>query len=217
VIIVGSERLEQWLLRSGLAISAVLLIRFAIDFSARMRWWLAAPFCLLVAAALLVGFTNVFGTKGAQSARGRLALAQTILLAAIPLGFIASSLDCTGLNVEGCSPFCTFIKVVWTPLLAVVCLSYFFMRKGWSLTVILAISFVPLVPHCICYNVGNQWWIQRIGVSPLCYGWGFFISIIAVAALRSGVHLWLSLAVCIAIISGATGFFISHHYYHFPW
>jgi hypothetical protein len=140
-----------------------------------------------------------------------------MLLAAIPLGFIASSLDCTGLNVEGCSPFCTFIKVVWTPLIAVVCLFYYFMGKGWSVTAIVAMSFVPLVPHCICYNVGNQWWIQRIGVSPLCYGWGFFISIIVVGALRSGVQLWLSLAICIAIISGATGFFISHHYYHFPW
>src|SRR5205807_7134318 len=105
---------------------SVLLIRFAIDFSAKMKWWLAAPFCLLVAAALLVGLANVFGTPVARSARVPLRFRATILLAAIPLGFIASSLDCTGLSVEGCSPFCTFIKVVWTPLLAVACLFYFF-------------------------------------------------------------------------------------------
>ena len=198
-------------------ISAVLLIRFAIDFSKEMKWWLASPFCLLVIAALAVGVTNVFGEGRPQVARGQRVKERTMLLAAIPLGFLASSLDCTGLSVQGCSPFCTFVKLVWIPLLAVVCVGYLFARKEAWLTAIAAMSLVPLVPHCICYNLGNAWWIDRIGGSPLCYGWGFMVSIIAVGALRKGARLGASLVVCFIVIAGSAGFFVSHHYFHFPW
>jgi len=200
-----------------LIISAALLIRFAIDFSKEMKWWLAAPFCLLVIAALAVGFTNVFSARTPQTAGGQRVKERTMLLAAIPLGFVASSLDCTGLSAQGCSPFCTFIKLVWIPLIAAGCVVYLFARKEAWLTAIAAMSFVPLVPHCVCYNLGNAWWIDRIGASPLCYGWGFVLSIIAVGALRSGAHLWRSLTVCFTIIAGAAAFFVSHHYFHFPW
>jgi hypothetical protein len=201
----------------GLVISGVLLIRFAIDFSKEMKWWLAAPFCLLVIVALAVGLTNVVGARRPQVASGQPVKERTILVAVIPLGFLASSLDCTGLSAQGCSPFCTFVKLVWIPSIAVVCVAYFFARKEAWLTALIAMSFVPLVPHCVCYNLGNGWWIDRIGGSPLCYGWGFVVSIIAVGALRSGAHLWSSLVVCFAIIAGAGGFFVSHHYSHYPW
>lgn len=216
----GTDKLQQWLLRLGLVISAVLLIRFAIDFSQGMKWWLAVPFCLLVIVALGVGIKNVFSAARSESVtahRPRRDVKQALLLAAIPLGFLASSLDCMGLSVEGCSPFCTFVKLAWIPLIAGFCAVYFFKGKYVWLTAIAAMSFVPLVPHCVCYNVGNAWWIDRIGASPLCYGWGFVVSIIAVGVLRKGAHLWPSLVVCFTIIAGATGFFVSHHYFQFPW
>lgn len=217
MIIVGSDGLQQWLLRVGLIISAVLLIRFAIDFAKEMKWWLAAPFWLLVIVALAAGVTNVFGEGRLQAARGQRVEERTVLLAAIPLGFLASSLDCTGLSAQGCSPFCTFVKLVWIPLIAVVCAVYFFAGKQVWLAAIAAMSFVPLVPHCVCYNVGNAWWIDRLGASPLCYGWGFVVSVIAVGALRRATHLWPSLVVCFAVIAGSAGFFVSHHYFQFPW
>jgi hypothetical protein len=209
--------LQRWLLRAGLVISAVLLIRFAIDFSIEMKWWLAAPFWVLVIAAISVSAANVFGTRTLDRKTNSDLRPRLLLLAAIPLGFIASSLDCTGLNLQGCSPFCTFIKLIWIPLIAVVCLAYYLTRKPAWLTVIGLMSFVTLVPHCVCYNVGNAWWIDRIGASPLCYGWGFVVSMIAVGALRRGTNYWASLAVSFTIIAGATGFFVSHHYFHFPW
>lgn len=213
----GSNSFQRWMLRAGLIISAVLLIRFAMDFGERMSWWLAAQFWLLVIAALGVSALNVFGAATTDGAAESDLKARTLLLAAIPLGFFASSLDCTGLSAQGCSPFCTFIKLMWIPLIAVVCLAYYLTRKTAWLTMITPMSLVALAPHCVCYNVGNAWWIDRLGASPLCYGWGFVVSVIAVGALRRGTKYWPSLAVCITIIAGATAFFFSHHYFQFPW
>jgi hypothetical protein len=218
-IIVGSDRLQQWLLRIGLILSAVLLIRFAIDFSQRMRWWLAAPFCLLVFGALVVATHNVFGSVTPQlSKETRLRrFERELLLAAIPLSFFASSLGCSGLSAAGCTPFCTFTKLIWIPLIALACGIYLLApSQGW-LTTVCVMSFVPLFPHCVCSNVGNAWWIDRIGASPVCYAWGFAVSVTAIGALRRGANSLRSLAVCYVVIAGATGFFVSHHYYHFPW
>jgi len=214
---VGSDRLQQWLPRAGLVVSAVLLIRFAIDFSGGMKWWLAAPFCLLVIVALVVGIANVFGEPTLESETPHRGTKPALLLAAIPFAFLASSLGCMGLSLQGCSPFCTFVKLAWIPLLSVVCVIYFLFGKPAWLTAIAVMSFVPLFPHCVCYNVGNAWWIDRIGASPLCYGWGFVASVIAVSALRRGPRMWVSVATCGAIVTGATGFFVAHHYFHFPW
>lgn len=217
MIIVGSDRLQQWLLRAGLAISAVLLIRFAIDFTKQMSWWLAAPFWLLVIAALGIGGANILGAGTPEQTANSRSRERALLLSAIPLSFLASSLDCSGLSLQGCSAFCTFIKLVWIPLMAAACLVYYFIRKPGWLTVILVMSLVALVPHCLCYNLGNAWWIDHIGASPLCYGWGFVVSVIAVGALRTARNDWPSLAVCFAIIAGSTAFFVSHHYFHYPW
>jgi hypothetical protein len=135
----------------------------------------------------------------------------------IPFGFLASSLDCMGLSLHGCSPFCTFVKLIWIPLIALICVLYFFSGSEVLLTAIAASLFVPVVPHCVCYNVGNAWWIDHISSSPLCYGWGLVISVIVVGALRTGTGLWWSLMTCGAVIGGAVVFFVAHHYFHFPW
>lgn len=215
----GSDRLQQWLLRIGLIVSAILLIRFAIDFSQSMKWWLAASFWLLVIGALGIASHNIFGTSAPQSSnRSRIRnLNGELLLAAIPLSFFASSLGCSGLAAAGCSPFCTFIKLIWIPLIALACGIYVLAPRRIWLTVISVMSFVPLFPHCICYNVGNAWWIARIGASPTCYSWGFVVSVIALSALERGVRLWPSLILCGVIVSGASGFFVTHHYFHYPW
>lgn len=214
---VNCDMLQRWLLRIGVIISAILLIRFAIDFSIEMTWWLAAPFWLLVIAALAVSTINVFGPRKLDPSSDSDLKARALLLAAVPLGFLASSLDCTGLSLRGCSAFCTFIKLIWIPLIAAVCLVYCLTRKPAWLTLIILMSFVALAPHCVCYNVGNAWWIDRIGASPLCYGWGFVVSLIASGALRRGTNYWPSLLVSLTIILGAMSFFVSHHYFQFPW
>lgn len=214
-----SDRLQQWLLRIGLIVAGVLLVRFAIDFSRAMKWWLAAPLLLLVVAALILGGLNSLRWPRLESSTAfpLRRIERELLLAAIPLSFLAASLGCSGLTTQGCSPFCTFVKLVWIPLIATLCAAHFFVAKDALLTVIAAAAFVPLFPHCVCDNVGNRWWIDRIGASPVCYVWGLAVSVIAIGALRKAANPLPSLVLSFAVIAGATSFFISHHYYHFPW
>jgi hypothetical protein len=214
---VKTARVQRALLIIGFLLAAFLLIRFAIDFTREMPLLLAVPFCLLVASALGILAFNLFRFQKGESPTGERKIETVLLLMAIPLGFLASSLDCSGLSPAGCTPFCTFIKTVWIPLLAVVSLSFFFWHKTWLLLLITAMSFVPLVPHCICYNVGNGWWIERIGASPTCYAWGFIVCLIAVSAIMSKARPLIPLLLCGTILSGAFSFFVAHHYFHFPW
>lgn len=218
------ERIQRALLAIGFLLAAGLLIRFTIDFFKEMPWFLAIPFAILVAAALLLIALNLLKPDSSpaegnlSAARGRVSgMAKSLLLASIPLGFLASTLDCSGLAVQGCSPFCSYVKLLGIPLLAVACVAYFLRPLNGLLAAISALSFVSLVPHCICYNVGNGWWIERLGASPMCYVWGFVVTLIAVGAIKSGVRQWPALLVNGAIIGGALAFFVSHHYFHFPW
>jgi hypothetical protein len=227
---VSDFRLHQRALMVGTVFASVVLIRFAIDFWSEMGFVLSLAFVSLVAVALGVAINNVrslgYATEVAgkfpdlepQNQKTSFAFSRIILLASVPVGFLASSLDCTGLSWQGCTPFCTLIKIVWIPLIAIVSLVAWIRRldKRW-LTVVTLMSFLPLVPHCVCYNVGNGWWIDRIGASPTCYAWGFVVSLIAVGALRSRRQLLSSAVVCGVIICGATGFFVAHHYLHYPW
>jgi hypothetical protein len=182
-----------------------------------MKWWLALPFLLLVVAALAVSAFNAIGSKRFDGYADKRSTLGRLLLAAIPLGFLASTLDCSGLSLGGCSPYCTFIKLMWIPLIAAACCGCYITRKRAWLSLIVLMSFVALVPHCVCYNVGNAWWIDRIDASPLCYGWGFVVSIIAAGALLKGAAYWPSLVVSFAIIAGEAAFFAAHHYFQFPW
>src|SRR5205085_7058073 len=212
----------QWLLFwAAWVVAAILLGRFAIDFAAEMPGWLAAPFALLVIVTLVVAAMNILAAGGAgRFARGGAKPApvvSSLLLLAVPLGFVAASLDCTGLSLAGCTPYCTFIKAVWIPALAAGCVGYAVRRSPGLLSLILLMSFVPLVPHCSCFNVGNGWWIEHVGASPTCYAWGFAASLVALGALGAKKREWLSLLVNGAIIGGATTFFVGHHYFHFPW
>jgi len=221
---VNVDKLQQWLVRIGWLIAAVLMIRFARDFSVEMRWWLALPFCVLIIASLGLAFANIF-----YPGRGRRApvdipsqgmkrsIGSVLLLAAIPVSFLTSSLDCTGLSAYGCSPFCTFIKLVWIPVIAGLCVTYFWIGNPVPLMAIALASFVTLIPHCVCYNVGNRWWIDALGASPLCYGWAFLISVLVLGAIRGRANLGLTLLVSWTIVVGSLGFFVSHHYFQYPW
>ena len=216
-----ANKLQRLLFWVAWLIAVMLLGRFAIDFIKEMPALLAAPFVLLVVVALGVVAINIFAadkspyTVGERPGSAR--LATVLLLLSVPLGFLASSFDCTGLSLSGCTPFCTFIKTVWIPALALCGVAYAMRRSPGLLVLVLLMSFVPLAPHCLCFNVGNGWWIDRLGASPTCYAWGFAASLIALGALRAGKRERLALLVNGAIIGGATAFFVSHHYFHFPW
>jgi hypothetical protein len=214
-----ANKLQRLLFWTAWLIAALLLGRFAIDFIKEMPGLLAAPFVLLAGVTLGVAAILIIrGGDSEQAVQTPVArIATALLLLSVPLGFLASSLDCTGLSLSGCTAFCSFIKVAWVPVLAIASLVYAIRPSPVWLSLVLLMSFVPLAPHCNCFNVGNGWWIDRLGASPTCYAWGFAASLIALAALREGRRLWLGLLVNSAIIGGATAFFISHHYFHFPW
>ena len=207
------EKLQRGIILIGLFLSTLLLVKFAMDFSAETPLLLAVPFWMLVLAALAVGYSNLLaGRRNSQSPTSR-----KLLLAASPLAFFAASLDCSGLSRAGCSSYCTFIKTILIPAIAIVSVAYFIVARGWLLSVLSVMSFATLVPHCVCYNLGNGWWIERMGASPVCYVWGFVVSMISMGALLCGQRAVLSLLVNGAIICGALGFFVAHHYFHFPW
>jgi hypothetical protein len=231
------DNLQRALLIFALIVAALLLIKFAVDFTAEMPVALAVPFWALVAASLAVVYSNVASRASAGEPRqmsnvsksrvsksgvsksriSKSGVSRGLLLAMIPLGFLASSLDCSGLTLMGCSPYCGFIKTIWISALAAISVAYFFSDSGLLLSLILLMSFAPLFPHCVCFNIGNGWWIERVGASPVCYAWGFAASLIAVSALIASRKVWPSLITGYGIIGGATVFFVSHHYFHFPW
>ena len=199
-------------------ISALLLLRFAIDFNSE-GLMLAMPFWALVVFALIVMGVNAFSSATASTReQGRSdRTIKTVLLISAPIAFLASSLDCTGLSLRGCTPFCTVIKLVWIPLIAVACGAYYITRDHRGLAVLSVISFVPLVPHCSCYNVANAWWINHAGASPECYSWGFVVTSLMIGSLVAGKRYLVTIVACLLIIGGSMGFFVGHHYFGFPW
>lgn len=210
---------ERVLMAAASFVSAALLARFAIDFTTE-GLTLAIPFWALAAVSWSVLTANI--VSALRSGKERVDPADSrrlkiLLLSFVPFGFVASSLDCTGLSLHGCSAFCTFVKLIWIPLLAIWTVAYHVTARPAILTGLLAMSFVPLLPHCVCYNVANAWWIDRLGASPECYVWGFVISTSVIGALRAGRRYLVTAAACSAILAGSVSFFVAHHYFRFPW
>jgi len=217
--------IQRSILILGLGLSALLLGKFAVDFLAQYRV-LGVPFALLVLATAIVGASNLFrrssiaGSESVAQSRvkpGWEAAGRLLLITAVPLGFLASSLDCTGLSLTGCTGFCTFVKDVWIPMIALGAITYLITASRAVLLSMSAMSFLPIVPHCVCFNVANAWWIEHIGASPECYSWGLAVSVVALSSVAYGVNRWASVLLCYSIIAGSSAFFVGHHYFHFPW
>jgi hypothetical protein len=212
--------IQRSLLVLGLCLAAALLGKFAIDFLA-LDAVLGIPFALLVLATVVVAAWNLFKpltfADKIRKQTGPPGSAQVLLIAAIPLGFLAGSLDCTGLSLSGCSRFCTFVKDIWVPMIALGGVAHVVSRNRLVLLAMTAMSFLPLAPHCVCYNVANAWWIDHLGLSPMCYSWGLAVSVVALSAVTRDVNRWVSVLMCYAVIAGALAFFVGHHYFHFPW
>src|SRR5262245_57871264 len=225
IVIVLDSRLQTYpraqrlLAIAAWLVCGLLLLRFAVDFDAQGPI-LAVPFWGLVALAVGVMGVNAFSAPkppDCDKDKAGNRRMRALLLSFIPLAFLASSLECTGLSLHGCSPFCTFIKLGWIPLITAACLLYHITGDGRGPAVLSIMSFVPLFPHCVCYNVANAWWIDYIGASPECYIWGSVISGLAVWSLAAGQRYLITLVVSALIIVGSLGFFVAHHYFSFPW
>jgi hypothetical protein len=69
-MLISIDKSQRAILWIGLALSAVLLVKFAIDFSAGMSLLLASPFWILVLVTLVIGFLNLYGTASAEGPGG---------------------------------------------------------------------------------------------------------------------------------------------------
>lgn len=201
-------------------VAAALLLRFAYDFTAAFwpaggaRSALVPAFWALLAATLAVSAATILGARSGEPESS--SLAGTLLRASVPAAFLASSLDCTGLSLEGCSATCTALRWLGVPLLAAaMLLPYPARRRAGPL--ILAFAAIGLVPHCICENPANTWWVASFGASPMCYAWGFAAALVALSAESSGARPLPSLIVNGAIVVGALAFFVGHHFLRYPW
>jgi hypothetical protein len=208
------SRFHHLILAVGFSLAAILLVKFTLDFY-RFKILLFLSLSLLIAASLTICGLNIFLQPPGDIAVSR--PAKILLLSAIPIGFLTSSLDCMGLAISGCTSYCTFIKLVWIPLIGAMCLIYYRTGRKKYLTVLAVMGLVPLIPNCICYNPANGWWIDQLGKSPQCYLWGCVCTLISVSTLGQGSRLRYSFLVCYTIIGGALCFFIAHHYFHYPW
>ncbi|HEY6331329.1 MAG TPA: hypothetical protein VI756_18530 [Blastocatellia bacterium] len=205
------------LLFATVAVSSVLLVRFSISFFAEGPL-LAVPLMMLATVTLLLAAAEAFAAFRRDGIRAKTRdIKSVVMLGLIPLAFLGSSLGCSGLAARGCTPFCTFIKLLWIPAIAIAVTVYYFAGKSWLLFVVGLMAWVPMVPNCACYNVVNGWWIDRIGKSPECYVWAFVVSAILIGALRSGRYVAPALLISITVVGGSLTFFVSHHYFHYPW
>jgi hypothetical protein len=213
--------IERALLGFGTVVAAVLLGRFAIDFGTWMPAWLAVPAWLLVVVTLFVAGRNALRASPTPTPtptpREITPLQRGSLLTMAPLAFVGSSLDCMGLSLGGCTTTCALLKVTWFPVFVAACAIAAFTTKRRALTAVIALSFVSLVPHCVCRNPVNAWWMDRLGSSPMCLGWGFVASLVALGALARRSHVRSALGVSGAITGGTMAFFVGHHFFRFPW
>jgi hypothetical protein len=208
---------ERGVFGLGGLIAGVLLVRFGLDFGSAMPVWLGVPAWALVLAALALAVRHAVATTSDGPPLGP--REKGALLGIAPVAFVASSLDCSGLSLEGCTATCTVLKLAWLPMFAVGCVVVGAPARPAPRAAALLVAFTlpALVPHCVCRNWVNLWWIHELGSSPMCFGWGFVASLVALGALARRSAVLPSLAVSGAITCGTTAFFVGHHYFHFPW
>jgi hypothetical protein len=165
----------------------------------------------LIAANLLAGFRRPASTVPISS------WTSIALVLAVPVAFTAAALDCTGASLSGCTPICAFLIRVWSPVVSVAALAFLVTGRRWLLPTMAAMCFVYLAPSCRCYNPLSAWWIDHLSVNPACFGAGYWVSVLAIAALSWGKLPRSSAAACWFVNIVLLGFFVRHHYYHFPW
>ena len=205
-----------WLMAVALAAGLVIVVRGAYDLS-RLDPLLPIPIWLffffsfgLILANLLLGFE----TAASQKQLNRWTRAALVL--AIPTAFLGAALDCMGLALSGCNPVCMFLVRGWFHLIVIASASYLVIGSRWVLLTITLLSFVYLIPNCICYNPMNAWWLQHLNLSPACFGAGYWVSLIAVSALLWRRFTLASAVACWTINLALLAFFVGHHFYHVP-
>lgn len=208
---------HRWLVLITAAAVLIVYTRGTYDFS-RFEPLVAVPVWLVFLGTFWLVATNLLTAfRGTETANAAGWWSRFALVAAIPVGLLASGLDCTGASLSGCSPVCSFLIKIWTPLVALAAAAYVVTGRPWLLTAVTAMCLVFLVPNCRCYNPMNSWWLHRLRLSPACFAASLWVGVIAITALSWRRLVPLAAVACWLINTILLGFFVGHHYFQFPW
>lgn len=206
-----------WLLVIAFAAGLIIVTRGTYDLS-RLDPWLPLPLWLFFFLSLVLIITNIQSGFQPASAQEQISPGlRAALVLAIPAGFLGAALDCMGLSLSGCTPVCMFLVRGWFHLIVIAAVAYLVTDKRWLLLTITLLSFVYLIPNCVCFNPMNAWWLQHFRRSPACFGAAYWVSVVAVAALLWRRFTMLSVITCWTINVVLLAFFVGHHFYGFPW
>ena len=208
---------HRWLMLAAVAAGTVIFVRASVDVSAISGLLPFAVGLFFLASLAFVAANLGMGFRGSLSGVQIGSWTRIALGVAVPVGFTAAALDCTGASLSGCTPICAFLIRTWSPLMVVAVFAFLMTRQRWILSLMAAMGFVYLVPSCRCYNPLSAWWIDHLSLNPACFGAGFWVSVVAIAALSWGKLARASAAACWFLNSVLLGFFVGHHYYHVPW
>jgi hypothetical protein len=196
-----------------LAVAMVLLGSIALAFYTQLesdRWlrlgatdfFAAMGLSALLVTAQLAG-TLWLSISPSQHLSPRL---RWMLAALIPVDILAMGFGC-----GGCNLLCLGLLAAAWMMAGLVVLE---VRGGAPL--LLSLSLLYAIPHCICANVINRWWIEQIGASPNCYTFSLVGIGFAVLRLRG---VWSRLVLVLAAAPGgaAVAIGIGHHVFGYPW
>lgn len=213
----GQMASAGWLMVVALTAGLVIVVRGAYDLS-RLDPLLPFPVWLFFFFSFGLILANVLSAFERSRSQNQISpWIRAALILAIPAGFLGAALDCMGLALSGCSPACMFLVRGWFHLTVIAAVAYLVMGRSWLLVSITLLSFVYLIPNCVCYNPMNAWWLHHLHRSPACFGAGYWVSLIAVAALLWKRFTLAAAVTCWIINLVLLAFFVGHHFYHIPW
>lgn len=206
-----------WLAFAELLVGAALLGRLVFDLG---RLHAAIALCVggFYAGFLVVTGANVRAlVRGFPGDRALSRSARLGLGISVPVALLASTLDCMGLDFEGCTATCGFLTRAIAPAVALLVLIHAWTAgSAWLVPAAIA-ALALLVPNCICRNPVNRWWIGLLGRSPACYASAFAVFLLASTSLAARRFVRSALLLAWGVVLAQLAFWIGHHYFHVPW
>lgn len=213
----ASARASGWLLIAGLLIAGVLLGRLVLDLVRLQPLFGALAAAFYLAMILHVGANSAVLVRGRVGAEAASVPSRLALAAAMPVALLASALDCMGLALLGCTSECTVLIRAVAPGISLLALLHAFTGGGAWLIATLLLAFGLCLPHCVCRNPVNAWWMDLLGRSPACLSSSFAVILIAGSSLAARRRTTIALILSWGVIGVLIAFWVGHHYFDFPW
>ena len=206
-----------WLALAELAVGAVLLGRLVFDLG-RLNPAIAISVGVFYAGFLVVTSANVLALLRRSETGAPLGRPARMALAlAVPVSLLGSTLDCMGLDFDGCTPACGFLTHAVAPAIAVLVV-VFAWTEARAFALLAALGALALVyPNCQCRNPVNRFWIGLLGRSPACYASAFAVFLVATTALLGRRLSRPAVLLAWGVVLAQLAFWIGHHYFHVPW